>query len=352
MANWALIVGINNYAKLPAELQLHGAVADAADFADWALHAQGGGVDPERFFMWTYPPPPADSRGPLGPMTLSGEWRGADPEPTRAPNVVDIVGKVGELLDAVTFSAEAHRIYVFFAGHGVQLNPARPETCFITGDFEQVSNLGLIPCESLRVTLTTSGFSEVVMFLDCCRTQLNVRTSIPTVFDPGAQQPVMHAVGHAAGRGTRAFEIPSGTPARGAFTSAVTEGLRRVRDANGVLTVNALEAYVYNRVPTLMTGTDKQYPQFEIDPRNPAYTLIEGPVIETLADLTVTNVPAGAQIQLFDSNNAPIGAPHAETGGTVVFHVPLGSSYAIGLVGGNILDLVRFASAGEPHALP
>ena len=42
MKSWAFVVGINEYHPEAGQSQLHGAVDDAADFADWALHGKRG----------------------------------------------------------------------------------------------------------------------------------------------------------------------------------------------------------------------------------------------------------------------------------------------------------------------
>ena len=53
MQSWAIIVGINEYPPTAGLRVLHGAVADAVDFADWALDPRGGAVDPAHLFLWT-----------------------------------------------------------------------------------------------------------------------------------------------------------------------------------------------------------------------------------------------------------------------------------------------------------
>ena len=44
--SWALVVGINHYPERAGQTPLQGAVADAVDFADWALSDNGGAVSP------------------------------------------------------------------------------------------------------------------------------------------------------------------------------------------------------------------------------------------------------------------------------------------------------------------
>src|SRR4051812_45432964 len=103
MTSWAIVVGINQYPPLAKQPPLQGAVADACDFADWALAKDGGGVAPENLFFWTYPWPTA----PLGQLKayLEGElppWYNvkdgaAPPDSTRAPDAFEITTTIETL---------------------------------------------------------------------------------------------------------------------------------------------------------------------------------------------------------------------------------------------------------------
>lgn len=353
MANWAIIVGINEYGGLPESDWLFGAVADAADFADWALHPQGGDVAADKAFIWTYPAPPATAGAPLGVMNQSAPWAELGnpggvqpPDPTRPPDAIDIVALVDHVQNLAYGEPGPHRIYVFFAGHGIQIAGRDGETCFVVGDYKNVSNFGLIPCDALRGSLQTNGFEEVVLFLDCCRTQINWRGAAPNVFLDGVGQQVRHAVGRAAERQKMAFEFPAAPPKRGAFTKALTEALRRKRDANGALTLADLEIYVQGRVPGLL-GSDKQLPQFEPDPRPWPHPLITGPAIEPVSPIIVPGVPAGVRLRLYDSNDAPVGpAQSALMDGSVRFDTAvIGDMYSVRREDGEVLK--NFRHEGE-----
>ena len=72
MTSWAIVVGINEYPGSGLG-PLKGAVADACDFADWALDPTGGNVAPERLYFWTYPWPDADPDRPHLAQYLAGD---------------------------------------------------------------------------------------------------------------------------------------------------------------------------------------------------------------------------------------------------------------------------------------
>lgn len=184
--NWAIVVGINVYPQQANQNPLSGAVGDALDFADWALHPDGGNVDPANLFLWTYPP-----AGPgigsarvqtynRAPTAWTNGFDQIPPRTDRPPLVEEIFqtawaaarGAAGEL----RASSIKGRCFVFLAGHGVQGRAkfdTVPQTCFLAGDFQENGPVnGLVPTEDLRVGLLTCGFAQVFMFLDCCRLNL------------------------------------------------------------------------------------------------------------------------------------------------------------------------------------
>src|SRR5438874_10749407 len=114
----ALIIGINAYQK-PDIPTLFGAVADAADFADWALDPAGGNVKSDRLFFWTSPAPVEPSAKLRNFLANPTPWHNnVIPDFTRPPDADEIVKTALKM--ATTLSAAAGRIYVFMAGHGVQ----------------------------------------------------------------------------------------------------------------------------------------------------------------------------------------------------------------------------------------
>jgi hypothetical protein len=319
MTPWAIVVGINLHPEDSGLTELYGAVADAADFAEWCLHPQGGAVAPERLFFWSHPAPAPAIMGPLLTQWFAKPtpW----PKPTNlmesfVPPMDDRAPKSGQLVALTEWITGAaydipgdHRVYVLFAGHGVQVEKQGvKETCFLAGDY--VDGLGLVPCGQMARSLLTNGVAEVVMFLDCCRTPLSNRTPLPDIFPDGGQPARLTALGRAANAGQTSFEVPDLPPKRGVFTQAVTEGLRTRRNAQGALTFADLGQYVCDRAPGLLGGRGPQNPQFVTDPPNPdpGWVLLQGEAQASSPDIVIdfTDLPAGAKVSLIDNGGRPI----------------------------------------------
>jgi hypothetical protein len=356
MSSCALIVGINRYDQDTSMSELHGAVADAADFADWALDPSGGNVPPEMLFFWTCPAPAAPTPRLATYLQNPTPWRFGAPDFTRPPTVRDIVNTaysrmVEGLARADPPVGPVKRIYVFFAGHGLQtssIEDAREvQTCLVAGDFlpGPVTN-GLVPCSDLRRGLLATGrFSEVVMFLDCCRSPVNFNQSPPSLGFPNAGQRhvVFYGVGHAAGPGERSFEVPVEAPARGIFTMTLVDGLRRQRSATGELTLEGLDTFVRTNMRDARLP-QPQYPYFDFMPRNPPYRMFEAlqvaaapPVLVPLsaaatASIVVSfgNDAIGKTFQLVRADGTPVGAPIVAATAPVTFDdVDAGTLYSL-----------------------
>ncbi|WP_095088985.1 caspase family protein [Mesorhizobium sophorae] len=320
MSNFALVIGINQYPHGADQQPLFGAVSDAADFAEWVLHPDGGNVPPDKLHVWTYPPAAAQPGSRLSEFLAAPTawWNGADvvPDPTRGPTVDEITETAEEAAKRAFAERQNQqsesRLFIFFAGHGVQgktQTDLEPQTCFLANDYQgQVNRIrGLVPANDLRIAMLAQGFSEVFMFLDCCRLNL-VRSNavVQSLNFNRAPSPddVRWGAGFAADRNSVAWETPDPNPTRGAFSKILIEGLRRVRDANNTLTAYALEDYVANRIEAVVHPR-KQRPLFTGDPGLRALILANGPPIQLGSEDVVINLgglPAGTQVFLKDAN--------------------------------------------------
>jgi len=294
--SWAIVVGINAYTGTQ-EAVLGGAVADAEDFADWALTTAD--VAPADLFFWTHPAGVAPGPALQSYLAAPSAWRqlalsqatGGAPGPvfTRPP-MTDEVTETGVQIarlaagEKITDPApETKRCYVFFAGHGLQTNSTSSrfdlQTCFMLGDFrfDNLTVAGMIPCEDFRRALLAAGFDEVIIFLDCCRVpdpqrlRGSVELRAPAYSLP--TRPVW-AQGEAAQMGDRAYETTT-PPIRGAFSKTLLQGLRTVRDPEGALSFDALKSFVCANIGA---HTDQdQRPGFEARPNNPYPTILRPP---------------------------------------------------------------------------
>lgn len=331
----ALIIGINAYQK-PGIPTLFGAVGDAADFADWALDPAGGNVSPDHLYFWTSPAPVAPSARLAAFLAHPTVWDDGSPphldRPPRAQEIIDTALMMSKTLPNAMPATT--RIYVFMAGHGVQTVPIGVErdaqTCFVAGDFKPgAATFGLVPCDDLRRGLLQTGFfSEAIMFFDCCRSPMSLNDPAPPLPWPrGAGQDATFGIGRAAKRGAKAYETPENAPKRGAFSTVLMEGLRRHRNAANQLTLNDLEVYVSNTIQSVLDA-GRQYPYFDIDPRNPPFCVLQAAVASSTVPINITfrNGATPRPLQLVGADGTVIKAP---INGPERIDAPAGTLYAL-----------------------
>lgn len=350
---WAIVVGINKYPTAAGQTVLKGAAADAADFADWALSKGGGDVAPERLFFWTHPAPSDPSAAVKayldGKQTV---WcDGVAPDFARAPTSAEVVetgltaARNGEIAAMDEQDKPIRRCYVFFAGHGVQTYGTavqEPQTCFVLGNFRPNANLagGLIPCEELLRALLALGFNEVVMFVDCCRTDV-ARLDMPVqgLSITQSKQPIrpIYVMGAASQMGEPAYETAA-QPVRGAFSKTLVHGLRTVRGPQGELGFESLRNYVNMHIGA--HSPKPQRPSFHGRPDNPWPLILHGGISAgtappLLAEIRIDlkGLPADAQIQVVDGFSAVVGGPLQPTDEIVVVPAPVDRLYSVEIVG-------------------
>lgn len=336
MKSWAIVVGINTYPPLADQEPLNGAAADAWDFADWALDPNGGAVREDRLFFWTYPWPNApqgllkdylDGGPPAG--QVGSQWPppwynvnhgSAPPEQTRAPTALEIAttietaGKTARADAMENDDYETRRVYVFLAGHGIRARTVYrgEETCFLAEDYRLSSgNLvaGLVPCDSLRRALLTDRFDEAILFTDCCRATTSRTGLIAQPVSDLSETPIApHTIAYAAQDNMLAHEtLPPN--ARGAFSSALMQGLRTHRiGAGNILYAAPLKQYVLDNISNFtksgQTPSMSFHPDDEFGP-----LIVQGPPAAgggARRVIDVSALPAGTQLVLHGGNNAPL----------------------------------------------
>lgn len=338
MVAWAFVIGINEYPVESRQAQLHGAVADAADFADWALDPAGGAVLPEHMFLWTMPAPAASPQRLAAFLQNPTRWPFVGPDFGRAPHASEIKRAIAEIArKAVAGGAE--RLYVFFAGHGAQTKPRDyeedPQNCFIVGDFApDMPSLGLVPCDDLRRYLKGQGPAELVLFFDCCRNTLPLKVPRPSGGFNVLGSNGLHrrlAVGRASQDETVAYEVPIGVPVpeRGAFSKLLIAGLRDFR-VGGQLTMKDLQDYVTSGIGDLVKP-HQQLPDFDERPLPRGLVLAVGRPLNAQPPIRVdsTGMTAGTELLLLDKD-AQLVTTFMAGPTTHVFHLPIGG-YSIEL---------------------
>jgi hypothetical protein len=334
MTSWALVVAINEYPAETSLRKLKGAVADAADFADWLLNPLGGNVAKDHLFFWTHPAPVDPGIHLTEYMENPTRWPKVGPEFDRPPEAIEIIRFIPELAKR-SVGGKAERLYVFFAGHGAQKEPTAiyeedPQNCFIAADYHpDLLAAGLVGMDNLRRFLTIAGPSELVLFFDCCRDKAPLK--VGSILVPyNVQSPKgLHkqlGIGRAAQPGAVAYEVPMGQTGltRGVFSKLLVGALREHR-VNGQLTLKDLEDFVNAGIPDLVKP-NVQVPDFDEKPRVPALVLTKGPPLNTQIPLLVKfeTLAAGAPFELRDAWTSLIAQANVEADGNS-FDLPIGS---------------------------
>lgn len=356
MTSWALVVGINEYPERSKLSKLFGAVADAADFADWVLDPAGGNVQPDHLYFWTHP----------APVTMGGHLQQFMQNPTPWPLVGPDFGKApeaNEIMHCVQKFAEksvqegAQRLYVFFAGHGAQTLPdgyaEDAQNCFMAGDFlAEMQQVGLVSCDDLKRFLARIGPAELILFFDCCRNTLPLKVMRPASVYSRTTDLRLHrrlGLGRAAQDEHVAFEVPIGhpTPTRGAFSQLLVGALRNHR-VNGQLTFNQLDAYVTAGMADLVRPA-VQVPDFTEKPKPPAIVLVAGQGGQGIADLRLTFsiVPPGTSFLVVDAEANTVAADIVAAGGHD-YTLPIGI-YSVELQDGSVLKMFHLQGPGQTH---
>jgi uncharacterized caspase-like protein len=245
--DYAIVVGINRYASFDS---LDGPENDACDFRDWLIDNRGGNVPKNNV-----------------KLVLSRDFQPHDPLPHRArPALVQVTDLLDDWYargDEMGFVGD--RLYLYLAGHGFSRDIDSAALLMANAARGAVGGRH-IPGRPYANWFRQAGFArEVVLFMDCCRESFQMTTIGAVPWEPrNGAAPARKFFGFATkwGRAARESQTVAGA-VRGAFTLALTEGLRgkATTDANGQVRGADLEAYVFGRLGA--NSDDDEEPEFE-----------------------------------------------------------------------------------------
>lgn len=248
MANWAIVIGIDQYAI--ADATLRGAVRDALRMREWLLDPLGGDVPEENLALVLGP---ADGASPLDPALGA-----AAPDRNSATKAVaDLIARSG---------GAGERLYFYYSGHGIAARTGfSDEDAVLFSDFEWLLPDNSWSLRSLWEYFATFQFDDQFLFVDACRNAPRIqevrighwpRPRQRDVGSPCAQQLILYATSP----GLRAAEIAD-EPGneRAAFTEMLLCGLRGAGRAKTfdsaaqeyVVRWDALADYVIDRMEDL-----------------------------------------------------------------------------------------------------
>lgn len=251
--DFAIIVGIDNYPELG---QLKGPVHDAGAFRDWLWDPEGGDVPPDQIFFITSPENDGKPLDFLDAHPTFDEVSAAFLQLIRRSLQSDD-GEVGR------------RLYLFFSGHGYAMD-IDSASLIMANAHKLLSIPGFPSTEAANRIRKTGMFSEVILFMDCCRDDLpRVEQQLPPwlLSSDASGANVRHFFGFATQWSRKAREkLTENGQITGLFTRALLEGLKRAPDNNdGQLDGSGLAAFVRNFLQNDPLNAEKQIPVFRYD---------------------------------------------------------------------------------------
>lgn len=302
----AVVIGISKYGSLKPELE--GPERDANTFADWLESPLGGAL------------PKTNVTRILSSKFEQHEANRGNDAFLYEPTLSSVTAAFARLMATTAKSPSkiprvGRRLYIYLSGHGITprvdpLTSTNQSALLPANSMDGVNLAGVSGYAYAEWFRLSHAFGEILMFMDCCRTD-RPDISPPPIIDPivagGRPDDVLVFYAWATRWDTRAWEQVLGTPPakRGVFTFALMEALTTGQtDAQGRLTPQSIVGHVNLRVPELRQHDVAQLPQFF--PQNP-----DGRIIIASRELaapqmntTITFAPAlfGQQVDLQDGS--------------------------------------------------
>jgi hypothetical protein len=300
--HYALVVGIDQYKNFTA---LQGAVNDANHFISWLTSPAGGDV-------------------PIANITKL-----LSDGPTSEPSFDLIVDEIAAYIEQFEMNGHVplgQRLYVYLAGHGINVGDVG-DCGLVVANASTFTTHRNLPGKLLARKLMSSGiFTEVILFMDCCREvisnnpsgQLSVLDTLQSVPGPGT---VVEGLATKWARPAREKELPNpvgtGTSIQGLFTHAVIDGLQRAVDDNGAVTAQRLREYVAEYTTRL--GATDQSVDIDFDPEDIEICSPADPTTTVYVSMNIPNTDFDVRDGSFD-----LIAPHSKTAtGTDSYEVNL-----------------------------
>lgn len=246
MNEYAVVIGVDHYkpiSKLGLR-PLNGAINDAEAMAKWLLDNQM--IPKENLSLLT-------SESGLSRVLVDQVNK----------SLIEITKKV------LKQGGDANRFYFYFAGHGMGLQDNAEENALCMSDWDEYNgDIAALSFLGIKRKFMSEGlFKEIVILLDCCRTNhYNISPSPgPGKKFEGKNPNPKCFVGYATTYKNAAFEAAKrvDTENRGIFTRVLLSGLSGGAGDNGVVHVENLIDYLEFHVPKVAqeAGFD-QKPEF------------------------------------------------------------------------------------------
>jgi hypothetical protein len=227
--DWALVVGIDWYARLP---HVAGAVDAARKFHDWLVSSEGGTIRKDHMVL------------------LTSEQEGQDQGAGVTAQVVNaqlsaLLARAAEPEAQASGTESAHRrLYIYLGGRGELVGREVTDVVLLTADAtSEIDSRIIAPTVFAESAVRSGAFGEVVLVADLTdptlRTSLQVKPDLP--LSTPTPEPVRFF--HAIATSTR--QIEDRQPPVGVFTQTLLKGLRGwAGNDEGHVYTGALERYM------------------------------------------------------------------------------------------------------------
>jgi len=329
VANWALVIGIDNYGFRGGELR--GAVNDAIAMREWLLRDDGGAVPRENLVL------------AIGARDAS-EHAAVEAFPGTARGIYEAVN---ELIQRS--GGQGDRLFVHYSGHGI----AAPrdwgeEQALVGSDFTPSWTTPSFPVRSMLEYFATYAFPDQFIFIDACRNipwegHIPIGPwALPYSRTPGQPTPQQFVL-RSTSPGLKALDADELGNERGAFTSVLLsalagEGTGKVWDWESeryAVTWERLVRYVKGQMEERRLAVDTEAGQLALQiPQDTSSRLAAGrdenPALVTFTaehfeptELRVVLDPLviGAQVEVHDETTRVVGVETAESE-RVAFNLP------------------------------
>jgi tetratricopeptide (TPR) repeat protein len=234
---FALLVGVSKYQKLPQDLWLQYAAADATTFNDHLRSPRGGAVPPANLMLLT------DEKATTAALRNAFQ--------------TFLKGRAGK----------KDTVIVLIAGHGTVISPGSKEAYIVTYDSDpQDLASTALPMGDVQnlVQAELGNVGRVALFVDVCRAgaigsikSTTVNTSVEKLGEAEGE-----ILGLMASRPKElSHEGPQFGGGHGAFTYFVLKALTGAADKNNDGLVNVNEVIEYVRTEVAKATDDKQHPR-------------------------------------------------------------------------------------------
>jgi len=254
--DWAIAVGIGKYPD-PGFEPLKGPEVDARDFHSWVTSKAGGAVPKEQAKLIVSP-----AQRPKSVINAK----------PAAEQVQEFFEHLDTLARRRASRMAGRRLYLYFSGHGFA--PEQEEVGLLMANATRDRLKHHIPGKAWANLFFRSGyFEEVLLFMDCCRTNLPHSIPNPPSFtasdNPQAIKNGRRLFVFATKWGTETRErVFKGKQTRGVFTVALLEGLRGRACAPGTseVTTKSLRNYFHNSMRSYLPEVALNDPSIPEEP--------------------------------------------------------------------------------------